>query len=79
MQDLPKINYVSNLDFYTDMNAISFLRDVGRHFRVNSMITRESVKNRMVSEEGISYTEFSYQILQGYDFYRLHKEQNCQL
>jgi tyrosyl-tRNA synthetase len=53
------------------MSVISFLRDVGAHFRLASMISRESVKQRM-DGEGMSFTEFSYQIFQGYDFYRLH-------
>jgi tyrosyl-tRNA synthetase len=53
------------------MNALCFLRDIGKHFRVSQMLARDSVKSRMQADEGISYTEFSYQILQAYDFYRL--------
>lgn len=62
---------------------MSFLRDIGKHFRVNTMLSRDSVKSRMVSvdadslNEGISFTEFSYQILQAYDFYQLYERENC--
>ena len=59
------------MDFYNDMNALCFMRDIGKHFRVSQMMARDSVKSRMQADDGISYTEFSYQILQAYDFYRL--------
>lgn len=62
---------LNNNDWYKNFGFIDFLRDVGKYFRVSSMLSRESVKLRMESEEGISFTEFSYQILQGYDFYHL--------
>ncbi len=68
---------VSNLDWFGPMSAIDFLRDVGKHFRVGSMLAKESVRARMEnSQEGMSYTEFSYQLLQGYDFYRLYKDRH---
>ena len=70
--ELPPITYVNNYDFYKDMSAISFLRDVGKHFRLGNMLAKESVKSRMASDDGISFTEFSYQIFQGYDFYKLN-------
>lgn len=71
---------VSNLDWFGPMSAIDFLRDVGKHFRVGSMLAKDSVRSRMeASDEGMSYTEFSYQLLQGYDFYRLFKDHNCVL
>jgi len=71
---------VNNLDWFGPMSAIDFLRDVGRHFRVGTMLAKDSVRTRMESsQEGISYTEFSYQILQAYDFYRLYKDHNCVL
>lgn len=71
---------VNNLDWMGPMSAIDFLRDVGKHFRVGTMMAKESVKARMeAGEEGMSYTEFSYQLLQGYDFYRLYKSHNCVL
>ena len=71
---------ISNLDWFGSMSAIDFLRDVGKHFRIGNMLAKDSVKARMgASDEGMSYTEFSYQLLQGYDFYRLFKDQNCVL
>ncbi len=68
---------VDNYDFYKDMNVLTFLRDVGKHLTVNYMIAKDAVKSRM--ETGISYTEFSYQLLQAYDFVQLYKQQNCLL
>jgi len=71
---------VSNLDWFAPMTAIDFLRDVGKHFRIGPMLAKDSVKSRMESStEGMSYTEFSYQLLQGYDFYRLYKDHNTVL
>ncbi len=71
---------VNNLDWFGAMSAIDFLRDVGKHFRVGSMLAKDSVRARMeTSEEGMSYTEFSYQLLQGYDFFRLYKDHGCVL
>jgi tyrosyl-tRNA synthetase len=63
---------VNNLDFYKEMNVLDFLRDVGKYLTVNVMLSRESVKRRIESESGISFTEFSYQLLQGYDFVLMH-------
>jgi tyrosyl-tRNA synthetase len=71
---------VNNLDWFGPMSAIDFLRDIGKHFRVGSMLAKEFVRSRLgEAEEGISYTEFSYQLVQGYDFYRLYKDYNCVL
>ena len=71
---------VNNLDWIGPMSAVDFLRDVGKHFRIGSMLAKESVRARMeATEEGMSYTEFSYQLLQGYDFYRLYKDHGCVL
>jgi tyrosyl-tRNA synthetase len=70
---------VNNLDWTAPMSAIDFLRDVGKHFRVNKMITKEAVSARLHSEQGISYTEFSYQLLQGLDFLELHRRHGCTL
>ena len=64
---------VNNDDWCKNYPFVDFLRDIGKHFRVNVMLTKESVKARLESEEGISFTEFSYQILQAYDFYHLFK------
>jgi tyrosyl-tRNA synthetase len=63
----------NNDEWYASFPIVDFLRDVGKHFRVNVMLTKESVRARLESEEGISFTEFSYQILQAYDFYHLYK------
>lgn len=57
---LKPVTYVNNINFYNDMNALCFLRDIGKHFRVTQMLARDSVKGRMQADEGISYTEFSY-------------------
>ena len=69
----------NNLDWTAPLSAISLLRDVGQHFRVNRMLTKESVSARLESEEGISYTEFSYQILQALDFLELYRRHGCVL
>ncbi len=68
---------VNNYDWMKDFNFLEFLREVGKHLTVNYMLAKDSVKNRL--ETGISFTEFSYQLLQGYDFYHLYKTQNCLL
>ncbi|MFI9271978.1 tyrosine--tRNA ligase [Kitasatospora sp. NPDC052896] len=70
---------VNNLDWTSGMSAISLLRDVGKYFRVNSMIAKEAVSRRLNSDAGISYTEFSYQILQGMDFLELNRRYGCTL
>jgi len=70
---------VNNLDWTAGLSAIDFLRDIGKHFRVNKMLTKESVSARLTSEQGISYTEFSYQILQGMDYYELFRRYGCRL
>ncbi|MCH9612492.1 MAG: Tyrosine--tRNA ligase [Chlamydiia bacterium] len=63
---------LDNCDWYSKMNTIEFLRDVGRNFRVGTMLAKDSVRTRMESSEGISFTEFTYQVLQGYDFHHLN-------
>jgi tyrosyl-tRNA synthetase len=68
---------VNNYDWFKDIGFIGFLRDVGKHLTVNYMMSKDSVKNRLVT--GISFTEFSYQLLQGYDYYHLYKEKGCRL
>ncbi len=71
---------VNNADFFKGMTFIEFLRDVGKHFTVNHMIAKESVRARLEDREhGISYTEFSYMLLQAYDFHRLHEDAGCRL
>jgi tyrosyl-tRNA synthetase len=70
----------NNLDWIGDMSALDFLRDVGKHFSVNNMIAKESVKQRIDREgSGISFTEFSYSLLQGFDFAELNTRYNCTL
>lgn len=69
---------VSNLDWTENLSALEFLRDIGKHFPVNQMLARESVKARLEAG-GISYTEFSYQILQAYDYLELHRRYGCTL
>ncbi|MET7436047.1 tyrosine--tRNA ligase, partial [Streptomyces flaveolus] len=70
---------VNNLDWTQGLSAIEFLRDIGKHFRVNKMIAKEAVSRRLNSDAGISYTEFSYQILQGMDFLELYRRHGCTL
>jgi tyrosyl-tRNA synthetase len=70
----------NNYDWFGSMGALDFLRDIGKHFSVNAMIKKESVQQRINrDEQGISYTEFSYSLLQGYDFAELNKRYGCQL
>jgi tyrosyl-tRNA synthetase len=73
------VRVVNNLDWTAPMSAIDFLRDIGKHYRVNKMITKEAVAARLNSQEGISYTEFSYQMLQGLDFLELYRQYGCTL
>ena len=70
---------VNNLDWTAPMSAIDFLRDIGKHYRVGTMIKKDAVTARLNSEAGISYTEFSYQILQGMDFLELYRRYDCVL
>lgn len=68
---------VNNYDWMKDYSFLAFIRDVGKHLTVSYMMAKDSVKNRL--ETGMSFTEFSYQLLQAFDFYTLHKEKNCKL
>lgn len=70
---------VNNLDWTAPLSAIDFLRDVGKYFRVGKMLSKDAVSARLNSEHGISYTEFSYQILQGFDFLELFRRYDCVL
>ncbi len=76
--DNPAI-FVDNLDWTAPMSALDFLRDVGKHFRVNQMVKKEAIAARLNSDEGISYTEFSYQLLQGLDYLQLYRDFGCTL
>ena len=80
MTDGPEPIFVNNADWWRKMDVVSFLRDVGKHFSVNAMLTKDSVRNRIENrDQGISFTEFSYQLLQGYDFVHLHRAHNVQI
>ena len=70
---------VNNADWLTTLSAVDFMRDVGKHFSVNSMLAKESVRRRIESEDGITYTEFSYSLLQAYDFLELYDRFGCTL
>ncbi|GAB4335999.1 MAG: tyrosine--tRNA ligase [Flammeovirgaceae bacterium] len=70
---------VNNYDWFKDISFLHFIRDVGKHITVNYMAAKDSVKNRMESETGISFTEFSYQLLQGYDYLHLFRQYGCRL
>ena len=70
---------VNNYDWFKDLGFITFLRDTGKHITVNYMMSKDSVKRRIEGETGISYTEFAYQLMQGYDFYWLFKNKNCKM
>jgi tyrosyl-tRNA synthetase len=70
---------VNNAEWLTKLGAIDFMRDVGKHFTVNAMLAKESVKRRIEGEDGISYTEFSYSLLQAYDFLVLYDTFGCTL
>lgn len=76
---LPHSKVLNNQDWLGKMSLIEFLRDVGKHFRIGPMLSKESVRARVQSEEGMSFTEFSYQTLQGYDFYYLSRHHNVSL
>ena len=70
---------VNNYDWFKDVRFLDFIRDVGKHITVNYMMAKDSVKKRLEGENGLSFTEFSYQLIQGYDFYYLWKNQGCAL
>ncbi|AYD46563.1 tyrosine--tRNA ligase [Arachidicoccus soli] len=70
---------VNNYDWFKNISFIEFLRDTGKHLTVNYMMAKDSVKKRIEGETGISYTEFAYQLMQGFDFYHLYKKHNCKL
>ncbi|MDR2703532.1 MAG: tyrosine--tRNA ligase, partial [Cellulomonadaceae bacterium] len=70
---------VNNLDWTNPISAIEFLRDIGKYFRMSTMLNRDIVARRLASEDGLSYTEFSYQILQALDFRELHQKYDCVL
>lgn len=78
--DLPNsAEIVNNYDWFKDYSFLHFIRDVGKHITVNYMMSKDSVRKRIDGDTGISFTEFSYQLIQGYDFYWLYKNKNCKL
>src|SRR6195952_713780 len=70
---------LNNYDWFKDFSFLNFIRDVGKHITVNYMMSKDSVKKRLDSENGMSFTEFTYQLVQGYDFYWLYKNKNAKL
>lgn len=70
---------VNNYDWFKDLTFLNFIRDVGKHITVNYMMSKDSVKKRLDGETGMSFTEFTYQLVQGYDFYWLYQHKNCKL
>ena len=77
--ELGRVEVLNNLDWFKDVTFLSFLRDVGKLARVNVMLARESVKARLSSAAGISFTEFTYQLLQAYDFLHLYESHGCRV
>ncbi|MBP6022213.1 tyrosine--tRNA ligase [Ferruginibacter sp.] len=69
----------NNYDWFKNISFLDFIRDTGKHITVNYMMAKDSVKKRLEGETGMSFTEFTYQLVQGYDFYWLHKNKNCKL
>jgi len=69
--------FVNNHDWLGKLNLIDFLRDIGKHFTVNELIKKDAIATRLKSDNGISYTEFAYPLLQGYDYYELYKQHGC--
>ncbi|NCI50903.1 tyrosine--tRNA ligase [Sediminibacterium roseum] len=70
---------VNNYDWFKEISFLQFIRDAGKHITVNYMMAKDSVKKRLESEVGMSFTEFTYQLIQGYDFYWLYQNKNCKL
>ncbi len=68
---------MNNADWLLSLNLVAFLRDIGKHFTVNYMISKDSVRTRLEREDGISFTEFSYMLLQSYDFLHLYETEGC--
>src|SRR5688500_6606126 len=80
--DTSKPNYaemVNNYDWFKGISFLGFIRDVGKHITVNYMMAKDSVKKRLEGDNGMSFTEFSYQMIQGYDFYHLYNTMNCKM
>ena len=72
-----EIEFVNNYDWFQSINLIDFLRDIGKHFSVNELVKRDAIAKRLEGEDGLSYTEFAYPLIQGFDFLQLYKERGC--
>lgn len=72
-----EVTFINNYEWLGALNLIDFLRDTGKHFTVNALMKKDAIAERLKSEEGISYTEFAYPLLQAYDFWHLYKTKNC--
>ncbi|KAJ2832783.1 tyrosyl-tRNA synthetase [Coemansia furcata] len=79
LESLKPVQVLRNADWYRNMNILTFLGHIGRYVRVGAMIARDSVKSRLQSSQGISFTEFSYQLLQAYDFWYLYHHHGCRV
>ncbi len=73
------VTFVNNADWLLDIKLVDFLRDIGKHFTVNELIKKEAIARRLEGDAGISYTEFAYPLLQGYDYLQLYREYGCNL
>ncbi|MFT7644698.1 MAG: tyrosyl-tRNA synthetase [Candidatus Paceibacteria bacterium] len=72
-----ELEFVNNIDWLGELRLIDFLRDIGKHYTVNELIKKDAIATRLQSDTGLSYTEFAYPLLQGYDYYQLFKNKNC--
>lgn len=77
--DETDVTFVNNLHWFSDINFIEFLREVGKHFTVNELIKKEAIANRLQSDSGLSYTEFAYPLMQGFDYLQLYRDHDCTL
>ncbi|PJF18894.1 Tyrosine--tRNA ligase [Paramicrosporidium saccamoebae] len=77
VEEMPKVEVVDNFEWQRDIRLLDFLDNVGVQMRLSSMLSREGVQKRLASPAGMSFTEFTYQLLQGYDFYHLYRTRNC--
>lgn len=79
-KELPgEITFVNNIDWLAELKFVDFLRDVGKCFTVNELIKKDAIARRLESDTGLSYTEFAYPLMQGYDYLQLHRQHNCTL
>lgn len=74
---LAPIKILNNIEWYKDMNVLSFIKQIGKYFRMGTMLGRSSVRSRLESTSGMSFTEFTYPLLQAYDWLHLHRKYNC--